>query len=113
MSPKRTTAPPPQEHSRSSSSRRNRLIAPEKTKKQSARKRTVLDNRFHRTLLSVPWQGAVPDPEDPMTLRTKLLLWFIVLHLVFAGLAVVVLMENQNWLFAVEGAFVILILFSS
>src|SRR3954471_22976683 len=53
MSPKRTTAPPPPEHSRSSSSRRKGLIATENTKKQSARKRTVLDNRFHRTLLSV------------------------------------------------------------
>jgi nitrogen fixation/metabolism regulation signal transduction histidine kinase len=47
-----------------------------------------------------------------MTLRTKLLLWFIVLHLVFAGLAVVVLMEHQNWLFAVEVTFVISILIS-
>lgn len=47
-----------------------------------------------------------------MTLRTKLLLWFIVLHLVFAGLAVVVLMENQNWLFAVEVTFVISIVIS-
>jgi signal transduction histidine kinase len=47
-----------------------------------------------------------------MTLRTKLLLWFIVLHLVFAGLAVVVLMENQNWLFAVEVSFVVSILIS-
>src|SRR6476469_3818519 len=42
-----------------------------------------------------------------MTLRTKLLLWFIVLHLVFAGLAVVVLLEHQDWLFAVEVSFVI------
>jgi two-component system, NtrC family, nitrogen regulation sensor histidine kinase NtrY len=47
-----------------------------------------------------------------MTLRTKLLLWFIVLHLVFAGLAVVVLMDNQNWLFAVEVSFVISIVIS-
>jgi signal transduction histidine kinase len=47
-----------------------------------------------------------------MTLRTKLLLWFIVLHLVFAGLAVVVLMEHQNWLFAVEVTFVISIIIS-
>jgi len=47
-----------------------------------------------------------------MTLRTKLLLWFIVLHLVFAGLSVVVLMEHQNWLFAVEVSFVISILIS-
>jgi nitrogen fixation/metabolism regulation signal transduction histidine kinase len=47
-----------------------------------------------------------------MTLRTKLLLWFIVLHLVFAGLAVVVLMEHQNWLFAVEVTFVVSIVIS-
>ena len=47
-----------------------------------------------------------------MTLRTNLLLCFIVLHLVFAGLSVVVLMENQNWLFAVEVSFVISILIS-
>jgi len=47
-----------------------------------------------------------------MTLRTKLLLWFIVLHLVFAGLAVVVLMENQSWLFVVEVSFVISIVIS-
>jgi nitrogen fixation/metabolism regulation signal transduction histidine kinase len=47
-----------------------------------------------------------------MTLRTKLLLWFIVLHLVFAGLAVVVLVENQSWLFAVEVSFVVSIVIS-
>src|SRR5713226_6750189 len=51
MSPKRTTAPPPIKHSRSSSSGRKRLIAKEKTEKQSARKRSALDNRFHRTVL--------------------------------------------------------------
>ena len=37
-----------------------------------------------------------------MTLRTKLLLWFIALHLVFAAQAVVVLVDDQFWLFAVE-----------
>jgi nitrogen fixation/metabolism regulation signal transduction histidine kinase len=47
-----------------------------------------------------------------MTLRTKLLLWFIVLHLVFAGLAVVVLIEHQEWLFVVEVTFVVSILIS-
>jgi two-component system, NtrC family, nitrogen regulation sensor histidine kinase NtrY len=47
-----------------------------------------------------------------MTLRTKLLLWFIVLHLVFAGLSVVVLLEHQEWLFVVEVVFVISILIS-
>ena len=47
-----------------------------------------------------------------MTLRTKLLLWFIALHLVFAGLAVVVLMEHQSWLFVVETFFVVSIVIS-
>ena len=47
-----------------------------------------------------------------MTLRSKLLLWFIALHLVFAGLAVVVLMENQEWLFVVEGFFAVSIVIS-
>jgi two-component system, NtrC family, nitrogen regulation sensor histidine kinase NtrY len=47
-----------------------------------------------------------------MTLRTKLLLWFIVLHLVFAGLSVVMLLEHQEWLFVVEVSFVISILIS-
>jgi nitrogen fixation/metabolism regulation signal transduction histidine kinase len=47
-----------------------------------------------------------------MTLRTKLLLWFIVLHLVFAGLAVVVLLEHQEWLFFAEVVFVISIIVS-
>src|SRR2546430_1224461 len=47
-----------------------------------------------------------------MTLRTKLLLWFIALHLVFAGLAVVVLMGNQSWLFVVELFFVVSIIVS-
>ena len=51
MSPRRKTEPPTREHSRSSSSGRNGLIAKEKTKKQSAKRRTALDNRFHRTLL--------------------------------------------------------------
>jgi signal transduction histidine kinase len=47
-----------------------------------------------------------------MTLRTKLLLWFIVLHLVFAGLAVMVLLEYQEWLFVVELLFAISIVVS-
>ena len=49
MSSKRTTAPPAQKHSRSSRSGEKGLIAKEKTKKQSAKGRTALDNRFHRT----------------------------------------------------------------
>jgi two-component system nitrogen regulation sensor histidine kinase NtrY len=47
-----------------------------------------------------------------MTLRTKLLLWFIALHLVFAGLAVVVLVEDQSWLFVVEVFFAVSIVIS-
>ena len=50
MSPRRKTAPPTQKHSRSSSSGRGKLIAKEKTEKQSVREKTALDNRFHRTL---------------------------------------------------------------
>lgn len=47
-----------------------------------------------------------------MTLRTKLLLWFIVLHLVLAAAAVVILLEHQDWLFAVELGFVMSIVVS-
>ena len=49
MSPKRTTVPPTRASSRSSRTGRSGLIAREKTEKQSARERTTLDNRFHRT----------------------------------------------------------------
>src|ERR1051326_989978 len=49
MSPRRKTVPPTPKHSRSSSSGRGKLIAKEKDEKQSAKKRTALDNRFHRT----------------------------------------------------------------
>src|SRR5947209_19705621 len=52
MSQRKRTAPPTPKHSRSSHSGRKGLIAKEKTKKQSAEKRTALDNRFHRTLRS-------------------------------------------------------------
>ena len=48
MSPRRTTVPPTRESSRSARSGRKGLIARE-TEKQSVRKRTALDNRFHRT----------------------------------------------------------------
>src|SRR6266511_1277921 len=48
-SQRKKTAPPTPRRPRSSSSSRKGLIATEKTKKQSAKKRTVLDNRFHRT----------------------------------------------------------------
>jgi two-component system nitrogen regulation sensor histidine kinase NtrY len=47
-----------------------------------------------------------------MTLRTKLLLWFIVLHLALAAGAVVILIENQEWLFVAELVFVVSIVIS-
>ena len=47
-----------------------------------------------------------------MTLRTKLLLWFIVLHLALAAGAVLILMEHQEWLFAVELGFVVSVVVS-
>ncbi len=49
MSQRRTTVPPTREYSRSSPAGRKGLIATEKKKKRSARKRPALDNRFHRT----------------------------------------------------------------
>ena len=51
MSQRRTTVPPTRKHPTSTSPKRKGLIATEKTKKQSAKKRTALDNRFHRTLV--------------------------------------------------------------
>jgi len=59
---KRKTAPPTQKHSRSSRSGRKGLIATEKTKKQSAKERTALDNRFHRTALVL--SRAVPHTAE-------------------------------------------------
>ena len=47
-----------------------------------------------------------------MSLRTKIILWFIALHIVFAAAAVFVLMENEWLLFAVEVCFAISILVS-
>jgi len=52
-SQRKKTAPSIQKQPRSSPSSRNGLIAKEKTKKQSAKRRTVLDNRFHRTVLAL------------------------------------------------------------
>jgi hypothetical protein len=49
MAQKRKTAPPTRVSSRSSRNGRSGLIAKEKTEKQSAKRRTALDNRFHRT----------------------------------------------------------------
>jgi signal transduction histidine kinase len=47
-----------------------------------------------------------------MTLRTKIVLWFVALHLVFAAAAVFVLMENTLLLFAVEVCFAVSVLVS-
>src|SRR5437016_10915083 len=52
-SQRKKTAPPTPRRPRSSSSSRKGLIATEKTKKQSSKKRPALDNRFHRTVLSL------------------------------------------------------------
>ena len=49
MSQRPTTVPSTRKQSRSSQSGREGLIAKEKTKKQSAKRRPALDNRFHRT----------------------------------------------------------------
>jgi hypothetical protein len=61
MSQRRTTAPPTRVSSRSSRSRRSELIAREKNEKQSAKERTALDNRFHRTDLR--FSGVARDEE--------------------------------------------------
>src|SRR5882724_936759 len=47
-----------------------------------------------------------------MTLRTKLLLWLIALHLVFAGLALALLIDHQEWLFVAELGFAVSIVIS-
>ena len=67
-SQRKKTAPPTQKHSRSSSSGRKGLIAKEKTKKQSAKKRTALDNRFHRTF----FRSAARDLHMPAALTPEL-----------------------------------------
>lgn len=53
MSQRRKTVPPTRVSSRSPRSGRSGLIAKEKTEKQSVKRRTVLDNRFHRTDLTL------------------------------------------------------------
>ena len=57
MSQRKTTVPPTRKHSRSASSGREGLIVKERTEKQSAKKRTVLDNRFHRTFFRSAARG--------------------------------------------------------
>ena len=49
MSQRRTTGPPTRIRHESSASGRSELTARGKTKKQSAKERTALDSRFHRT----------------------------------------------------------------
>ena len=64
MSPRRTTVPPTRRHSRSSPQGRKELIARKKDEKQPAKRRTVLDDRFHRTDHSLAASGLrarVPD----------------------------------------------------
>src|SRR5438445_5651583 len=65
MRPRRTTVPPTRRHSRSSPQGRKELIARKKDEKQPAKRRTVLDDRFHRTDLSLsrerPSRASVPD----------------------------------------------------
>jgi hypothetical protein len=62
MSPRRTTVPPTRKHPPSSSSERKGLIARDKTKKQSAKRRTALDNRFHRTFFHSAARGLHAPP---------------------------------------------------
>ena len=74
MSPRRTTIPLTRVASRSSQSGRSEMSARSKTEKQSAKKRTVLDNRFHRTdlTLSCAARARVPKPErDAVTLAMR------------------------------------------
>ena len=47
-----------------------------------------------------------------MTLRAKILLWFVVLHLILGAAAVFVLLENRMLLFAVEALFIVSIIVS-
>src|SRR5258708_10064399 len=47
-----------------------------------------------------------------MSLRTKIIVWFIALHVVFAAAAVFVLLQNPLLLFAVEACFAVSIIVS-
>ena len=64
MSQRRTTVPPTRKHSPSSTLGRKGLIAKEKPQKQSAKRRTVLDNHFHRTVqrFTCAARARVPKP---------------------------------------------------
>src|SRR5438477_12726775 len=71
MSQRRRTVPPTRKHSRSAQSGREGLIAKEKTKKQSAKKRTVLDNRLHRTFFRSAARGLRVPAELPPELAKR------------------------------------------
>src|SRR5689334_12219143 len=70
----------------------------------------------------VPWRAELetraeatpPARRDDtlMSLRTKILLYFVVLHVILAAAAVFVLLENQFLLFVVEALFVVSIIVS-
>ena len=67
MSPRRKTESSTRASSRSARTGRSGLIAKEKTEKQSAKRRTVLDNRFHRTRVMLRIKAifrarAIPTP---------------------------------------------------
>ncbi|HEY2829867.1 MAG TPA: methyl-accepting chemotaxis protein, partial [Thermoanaerobaculia bacterium] len=47
-----------------------------------------------------------------MSLRSKIVLYFVILHLILAAAAVFVLMENRLMLFAVEAIFIVSIIVS-
>ena len=49
MSPRKTTAPPPGYPARPGKSVRSSLIVKDKETKRSAKEKSALDNRFHRT----------------------------------------------------------------
>lgn len=50
MSQRQKTVPPTHKRRTLSAPKRSELIAKEKTKKQSAKKKSALDNHFHGTL---------------------------------------------------------------
>jgi hypothetical protein len=62
MSQRRTTVPPTRVSSRSPRSGRSGLIAKDKTEKLSAKRRTALDYRFHRTDLRFTGANRAPGP---------------------------------------------------
>ena len=69
MSSRGTTVPPTRVCSRSSRNGRSGLIAREKDEKQSAKERSALDNRFHRTDLTLTCE---PPPRASGTAARRL-----------------------------------------